>query len=265
ILTILADQLAATIHNAELFTAAQGLLVKHKLLHQINLAATTASNLQESLERVASGLLVAQVADRISIYLANASDEIVLAASAGYENHQAPELKLALGRGIVGAAAQERRPIRVDNVLNDPRYLPASDLTRSELAIPINFGEELIGAMNLESNQSAGFSENDQDIMAALANNLGAVIANWRLVDRIQSQVERQKLLFEATSKIRRSVDISTILQTSIEEIGHTMGVRSAQITLVAPQAAQPDAAETRANGRNGNHTHADNSSGKAE
>ncbi len=259
ILSILADQLAATIHNAELFSAAQGMLVKHKLLHQINVAATTASNVEESLERVASGLLVAQVANRIAIFLLNRADELVLATAAGYEKDQRPELRLAIGRGIVGASVQERRPIRVDNVLNDPRYLPVSDLTRSELALPIIFGDEMIGALNLESDEAAEFDENDQDIMAALANNLGAVVSNWRLVDKIQSQVDRQKLLFEATSKIRRSVDISTILQTSIQEIGHTMGVQRAQIRLVAPQDAAPSPVEPQStghNGHNGNNGH---------
>jgi GAF domain-containing protein len=165
----------------------------------------------------------------------------------------------------VGAAVQERRPIRVDNVLNDPRYLPVSDQTRSELALPIIFGDELIGALNLESDEPAEFDENDQDIMAALANNLGAVVSNWRLVEKIQSQVDRQKLLFEATSKIRRSVDISTILQTSIQEIGHTMGAQRARITLAAPQPAVAATEEIPSNGRNGHGSQTNQQVGKVE
>jgi len=64
ILGILADQVATAIHNAELYSAAQEMLGKHKLLHQINVAATTADSLEESLSKVAAGLSIAQVADR---------------------------------------------------------------------------------------------------------------------------------------------------------------------------------------------------------
>ena len=130
----------------------------------------------------------------------------------------------------------------MDNVLNDPRYIQTDERTRSELALPIVFGEDLIGALNLEVDQPAAFSENDLDIMVALANNLGAVIANWRLVDQIRRQVDRQRMLYEVTSRIRRSVDIPTILQTSVAEIGRTVGARRAQISLSAPRSdAQPD------------------------
>lgn len=258
ILKILADQLAATIHNAELFAAAQGMLGKHRLLHQINVAATSANNLEESLERTVEGLSIAKVAEKIGILLLNSRDELELVTYAGYEKHNLPQLRIPLGQGIIGAAAVERHPVRIDNVLNDPRYIEAEQDTRSELALPIVFGDDLIGVLNLEANQTAAFSENDQEIMGALANNLGAVIANWRLVERIRKQVDQQKMLYEVTSRIRRSVDIPTILQTSVNEIGRTMGVKRARITLLRPESdASGDTRladnDIKKNGNNGN------------
>jgi putative methionine-R-sulfoxide reductase with GAF domain len=258
ILGILADQLAATIHNAELFAAAEGMLGKHRLLHQINVAATSAGNLEESLERTVEGLSIARVADKIGILLLNNRDELELVTYAGYEKHNLPELRIPLGQGIIGAAAVDRHPIRVDNVLNDPRYIQAEQETRSELALPIVFGDDLIGVLNLEANLPAAFSENDQEIMGALANNLGAIIANWRLVDRIRRQVDQQKMLYEVTSRIRRSVDIPTILQTSVNEIGRTMGVRRARIKLLNPTTpgsaeVEPEHDVKKKNGKNGN------------
>ncbi len=248
ILGILADQIATAIHNAGLYTAAQEMLGKHKLLHQINVAATSADSLDEALAKVASGLSIAQVADHIGIFLLNGRNELELAAAAGYQGGKPPSLRLALGQGLIGAAAQDRRPIRVDNVLNDPRYIQADERTRSALALPIIFGENLIGALNLESDQPAAFDENDVDIMATLANNLGAVLTNWKLVEQVRRQVDRQKTLFETTSRIRRSVDIATILQTSVAEIGRTVGAQRARITLTGPQ-LQPEEPSAPANG----------------
>ena len=253
ILGILADQVATAIHNAGLYASAQEMLGKHKLLHQINVAATTADSLDESLDKVASGLSIAQVADHIGIFILNRNNELELAAASGYQGGQTPALRVPLGHGLVGSAAQERRAIRVDNVLNDPRYIQTDEHTRSELALPIVFGEELIGALNLEVDQPAAFDDNDLDIMAALANNLGAVIANWRLVEQIRRQVDRQRLLYEVTSRIRRSVDIPTILQTSVSEIGRTVGARRASISLSAPQIdPETHPSPTNGNGHNG-------------
>jgi GAF domain-containing protein len=104
--------------------------------------------------------------------------------------------------------------------------------TKSELAFPILFGDEILGVLNMESDHLAGFDQNDQEIMTALVNNIGAIIANWRLVNQIRRQVERQQFLFSAAAKIRRSVDIETILQTSVNEIGRAMGAQRARITL---------------------------------
>lgn len=256
ILGILADQLAATIHNAELFARAQAMLGKHRLLHQINVAATSASNLQESLAKSVEGLFIAKVADHISVMMLNPNDELEMSVAIGHDSAHQSQMRIPLGEGIIGVAAIERRPVRIDNVLTDPRYIATESQTRSELALPIVFGERLIGVLNLEADQLAAFDENDQEIMAALANNLGAIISNWHLVEQIRRQVDRQQVLFEATSKIRRSVDIQTILQTSIAEIGRNIGVRRAQITLMPPETEENDQGQTLKPSQGGNGHH---------
>ncbi|GAP06289.1 MAG TPA: PAS domain S-box protein [Anaerolinea thermolimosa] len=250
ILGILADQLAATIHNAELFAAAQSMLGKHRLLHQINLAASTASDLRESLEKSVAGLQIAKVADRTGIWLLNRHNELELAAFTGYLTSM-PALRIPLGEGPVGMAAAERRPVRINNAVLATDVNP-EEAARSLLALPVLFGEELIGVLSLESKQPSAFDENDQDIMVALANNIGAIIANWRLVEQIRRQVERQQTLFEITSKIRRSVDIPTILQTSVQEIGRALPVKKAQIALVPPGSSSVTPDSPAKNGSNG-------------
>lgn len=240
ILGILADQLAAAIHNAELYARAQQMLGKHRLLHKINLAATTSQSLQEALQKVTDDLLDSGIADHTGLFLLTPRQELELAASSGYLSNERPSLLVPAGKGIIGAALQSRQPVRIDNVLLDSRYIATNTFTRSELALPVEFADDVIGVLNLESNSTAAFSENDMEIMAALANNLGAVVANWRLVEQIRKQVDRQKNLFETTNRIRRSIDINTILETSVREIGSAVGAKRAVITLTNSQSAQP-------------------------
>ncbi len=234
VLQILADQLAVAVVNSDLFAKTQELLGKHRLLRQVSIAASSSTHLEETLTNVTLGLLTARVGERIAILMLNDEGNLQVQASAGYEGTRHLDLRIALGQGITGQAAAEKRPIRVDNTLADPRYINVDRDVRSELAIPILFNEQLLGVLNLESMHPAGFDENDLEILGALGNNLGAVITNIRLIEQIRRQVVRERQLFDVTSKIRHSVDLETILETSTKEICRVLGARRAKIQITA-------------------------------
>jgi GAF domain-containing protein len=269
ILQILADQLAVAVVNGELFARTQELLAKHRLLRQITTAASTSTSREETLLNVVRGLREAMICDRIAILMLNQDGQLQMEASSGYEGTTHLELRIAPGQGITGMAAVEKRAIRVDNAENDSRYLTLDPEIRSELAIPILFSEELIGVLNLESKQTSAFDENDQEILGALGSNLGGVIANIRLLQQVRQQVEREQLLFEVTSKIRRSVDLETILETSTREICRALGAQRARIQITSgrrtlqPESSSPvmldggEIAPTNGhNGHNGSNGH---------
>jgi GAF domain-containing protein len=79
------------------------------------------------------------------------------------------------------------------------------------------------------------YDENDQEILATLGNNLGSIIANANLVSRVRKQVERQRQLYEITGRIRRSNDIETILQTSVNEIGQAIRAQNVRVRIYPP------------------------------
>ncbi|HNT54468.1 MAG TPA: GAF domain-containing protein, partial [Anaerolineaceae bacterium] len=151
-------------------------------------------------------------------------------------------LVVPFGEGIVGEAAQTEKTIRVDDTQNDPRFIAMEENVRSELAIPIHFTDQFIGILNLESKKLAAYDESDEQILEALGNNLGAVISNARLVRQIRLQVERQRQLYEITSKIRRSADLQTILRTSASEIARALGATRAEVRLSSRLVAETPA-----------------------
>ncbi|MGC8856046.1 MAG: hypothetical protein ACP5QU_04530, partial [Anaerolineae bacterium] len=59
-----------------------------------------------------------------------------------------------------------------------------------------------------------------------------AIIANARLLEQIRAQAERERLLFEVTSKIRRSTDMQTILATTASELSRVVGARRIRIHI---------------------------------
>lgn len=238
ILQILADQLAIALVNGELYAKTQELLKKHRMLREITLTTEANTTLEDTLITVVRELRAHEVADRMRILLLNERSLLQTHASTGFEGTHHLDTSYTLGEGIVGAAAAEKRTLRVGNT--------GIDQAQSELVIPIMFNDELLGILEMQSEQEFAFDENDEEILSALGNNLGVAIANIRLVNQVSQQVERERLLFEITSKIRRSVDLDTILQTSTREICRAIGARRARIHITAADPiSQPHLSES--------------------
>ncbi len=244
VLQILADQLAVAVSNGEMFARTNELLTKHRLLREVSIAASATNSLEDALLNVIKKLLEAKVCDRIGIMLMEPDGRLHVRASAGYEGESHNSLSVAIGEGITGIAGQAKRPIRVPDTMLEKSYLLIDPKVRSELAIPILFGDELLGVLNLESTEAYDFDDNDEEILSALGNNIGGVIANIRLVSQVRQQVIRERQLYEVTSKIRHSVNLEAILETSAREIANALGARRAHIQITAGDSTTQDSSK---------------------
>ena len=232
ILQILADQLAIAVINTELFAETQEHLAQHRLLHHITTTAASGTTLDEALQSAVNGLQVTLGGDRVSILLADREKKILeVKAAVGYAE-DVFALRIPIGNGITGWAAAHRRTLRVNDVLQDIRYIEGSPNTRSEMAIPLLYRSELLGVLNVESEQLAAYAENDEELLGTLGGSLAAIIANARLLEQIRAQAERERILFEISDKIRRTTDMQTILATTASELTRALGASSARIRL---------------------------------
>lgn len=231
-LQILADQLAVAVVNTELFAETQEHLSQHRLLHHITTTAASGTTLEEALESSVNGLQVTLGGDRVTILLADREKKMLeVKASMGYAENVSNEI-IPIGSGITGWVAAHKRPLRVRNVSEDPRYIQLSSNTRSELAIPLIYRNELLGVLNVESEQLDAYTENDEEMLGTLGGSLAAIIANARLVEQIRLQAERERVIYEVTSKIRRSTDMQSILMTTASELTRITGARYAKIQV---------------------------------
>lgn len=72
-------------------------------------------------------------------------------------------LEIAFGRGVCGTAAAERRSIIVPDVEKFPGHIACDSRSRSEIVVPVNDGKgELIGVLDVDSDQLDSFDEHDQ-------------------------------------------------------------------------------------------------------
>ena len=62
-----------------------------------------------------------------------------------------PREKISWSEGLCGSAAASRRVVVSDNVAEDPRYIQASDLVKSQISAPVMVGAKIMGVFNVES------------------------------------------------------------------------------------------------------------------
>ncbi len=90
---------------------------------------------------------------------------------------------LKVGEGITGWVAWEGKPALVPDVQDDPRYVEANPNVRSELAVPIKWGEEVVGVLNLDHYRKDAFAEEDLELLTAFANVAAVALKNAKVLD----------------------------------------------------------------------------------
>lgn len=78
-------------------------------------------------------------------------------------------IRIALDKGVCGAAARTRQTQRVHDVEEFPGHIACDAASRSELVVPLVKGDRLVGVFDLDSPQVGRFDQDDQHGLEAIA------------------------------------------------------------------------------------------------
>jgi len=173
------------------------------------------------------------------IYLLDDTGEsLVLTAGAGEPGRvmAAEKRSIPLDReqSLVARAARERKGVTVNDVTQAPDFLPNPLLpdTRSELAVPMIVGGNVIGVFDIQSEQVGRFTDSDVNIQTILAAQLATSIQNVRSFEHSKKQAELESLVNVIGQKIQRTTSIEETLQTAIRETGLALGASRVTVQL---------------------------------
>lgn len=172
------------------------------------------------------------------IYLLNdAGDTLVLSSGAGNVGRQmvaeGRSIPLDREQSLVARAAREKKGVTVNDVTQAPDFLPNPLLpdTRSEMAVPMMVGDQVVGIFDVQSELVGRFTEADIAIQTTLAAQVASAVQNARSYTEIQRS---QAQLAEALNISRLAnweydfyQDIFTfndhfysIFRTTVEKVG---------------------------------------------
>jgi GAF domain-containing protein len=104
---------------------------------------------------------------------------------------------------------------------------------RSWLGVPMLIGEDIVGAISVEDSQVGDrFTDDDAALLTTIASQVASAFQNSRLLDQVQRSARREHLIREITSKVRRSPDLKTILETTARELGRALNASHSRVRL---------------------------------
>ena len=192
LLTLVASRIAISVENARLYTRVSRQANTLALLTEISREFTSILNLDQLLKRIGDLLLKVIDYQMFSILLLDESGEkLVHRFSVRFKESVHLKHDIPLGRGLVGTAALEARPILAPDVNRDQRYIKANPETRSELCIPLIYKDKVIGVLDLEHTRRGYFTQDHVRMMSTLAAQVAIAIENATLYERIAKEEER--------------------------------------------------------------------------
>jgi nitrate/nitrite-specific signal transduction histidine kinase len=156
--------------------------------------------------------------------------------------------KIPKGKGPVGRAAESNTAILVGDTSQDPDGLPSPLLskTRSEAAVPIAVGDQVLGVLDVQQNIANGMTQADADLLLSIANQVAIAVRYARSYSQVQQQIEREALITSISQKIEETTTVENALQVMVRELGRALGSKEMRIVLSASPQAGPTDAESK-------------------
>src|SRR5947208_8895963 len=204
------------------------------LLLEVADVVNTTLDLDTTLRRVAE--LVRKVIDYeiFGILLLNdKTQELYFRFSVGHSHEVADRMRIKVGEGVTGVAAQRAEAILVNDVANDPRYISAVPNVRSEIAVPLIVKNRVIGVIDIESPQPDHFTEEHKRILTLIASRMAVGIENARLYTRTTRQARTLLLLNEIARELTSILNLDELLKRIAELLSRLIDYQMFSILLV--------------------------------
>ena len=182
-------------------------------LFELGREVTSVLDLEELLAKIPQ--LIARLTrfSAFSVYLLDEKrQELRIGYAVGYPEGAASMQRLKVGQGVVGAAVAEGRPILVNDIRREPRYMGPLRNMLSQLAVPLRRKGKVIGALNLLDLAEGAFTSQDEALLRQFGAHVAVAIENARLFRSERQYVDTLETLAEIGREMASILDLDALL-----------------------------------------------------
>jgi len=238
LLMAIASQTAIALQNARLFEEAQTRTEELAVLNELAQSLTATTSVEEVLKEAYQG--ASRLLRTKNFYVGLYDPDkfrIDFPFDVSESKRDQAITSIPADQGLTGYVVQNRTAVLIED--NMDQWLEERGIdsiggdSLSWLGVPMMVGDEVMGVMVVQSYDAPkAYDERDQDLLTAVASQTAVAIQSAQLFEEAQKRAERDRQLYEVTAKLRRSPDITTILQTAVDELGRTLQTDRALVRL---------------------------------
>ena len=200
---------------------------------EISTAASREMDVQKMLETVVHMTQRKFAMYHAHVFIYNENTDMLKIAACGWKGgdehegtHGAAAIPLTQEQSLVARAARLRQAVIVNDVHNEPGWLPNPLLpdTQAEMALPLVIGDQILGVLDVQSDRLNAFTEEDASIQTTLASQVATALQNARSFAQAQRQARQESMLNAISQKIQSATTVEAVLQIAARELGHALG-----------------------------------------
>lgn len=142
--------------------------------------------------------------------------------------------RLRHGRGLVGRSAANAEILYVPDTAQEPAWLPNPLLpeTRSEAAVPLQAGDQVLGVLDVQLSQIDALSPGDLELLQSVANQVAIAVLNAGRYSQAQAQANMEAYASDITRKIQTAASVNAVLEIAVRELSETLNARQGDIQV---------------------------------
>ncbi len=203
LLRLLASRVAVSIDNARLYRRVERQNRTLRVLAHLSQEFSSILDLDELLGKIAKTIRALINFDAFSIMLLDPERKLLRHRFSERFDERVDLDNVPLGKGITGAAAESREPIRVNDTLSDPRYIASHPEIRSEVAVPLAVQDRVVGVLDVESERMGYFTDEHVRMLTLLAPQIASSVENARLYEELNQREQRMETDLKAARKLQ--------------------------------------------------------------
>ncbi len=132
--------------------------------------------------------------------------------------------------GLVGLVSRTGATVLANDVRTDPRYFtvrPEHDICRSELCVPFKRGDDVFGALDVQSTRVRFFDETDVSTLETLANQIATILERGELFSAERKRAAQLALVSAIAERMAAILDPQRLLSEVVVLVREQFGYHS--------------------------------------